>query len=559
MIDIANPDIEDLMRADNVTWARRSEIKLLGDTTFTLEGCKYMADIMRDTARHIAVMKGTQARITTCFMLREIHALINRLRPQGSLYYFPTEKDVEKFSKTRFGPLIENNPAIKAHLKRTNSVSVKQVGKSFLSLLGARATSVIQGKKDGGSVRTTPGDAVIRDERDLFDDDMAEMTNDRLLNSKLKLEVDLGSPTIPDIGIDKVFGESDQKFRMIKCRACNEFTCIAEDFPNSIKFEKDDSHGRFKPRFGCIKCGKRIYVADGEYVARFPDKYNSEYPMEGISGYHVSHFITPNCDLGLVMSDWEKAQIDGSKLGRFYNTYLGFPYIPIEDRLKQQDVFSCCGEEAMKTMSLTETAMGADIMKTNRVVIAEKTGNDSAKIIYMARVSGFDALFDLVQQFKVRSAVVCLRPYEESFRKFQVRCREHDAGIRVYGSEYKDKQKTFLKTDDKSGIYSVARTEAMDKSQAWIRSGKLEIPRNCTEVKVFAKECCNTAKTLETNEDTGDRVYRYRPVGDKQEHYRHTINYLQLALQDLTYYMGTNAPGYAEVGAGSYDPLTYDL
>ena len=560
MIDLADPKyLEMLMQADAVTWARRSEIKLLGDTTFTLDGCEYMGDIIRDAARYLAIMKGTQARITTAMMIREIHALINQQYPQGAIYYFPNEKDVEKFSKTRFGPLIADNPAIKKYLKNTNSVSIKKVGKSFLSLLGARATSVIQGKKDGGSVRSTPADSIIRDERDLFDDDMAEMTKDRLLNSTLKREVDLGSPTIPDIGIDKVFGESDQKMRMIKCKACNEYTCIAEDFPNSIQYEKETSHERFKPYFGCIKCGKRIFIADGEYVAKYPDRYNSKFPMEGISGYHVSHFITPNCDLGLVMSDWEKCQIDGSKMGRFYNTYLGFPYIDIEDRLKQQDVFDCCGEEAMKSLSLKETAMGADIMKTNRVVIAEKTGKDSAKIIYMARVSGFDALFDLVQRFKVRSAVVCLRPYEESFRKFQERCRKFDSSIRVFGSEYKDKQKNFLKTDEKSGIYSVARTEAMDKSQAWIRSGKLEIPRNCTEVKVFAKECCNTAKTLEVNEDTGDRVYRYRPVGDKNEHYRHCVNYLQIAIDDLTSYMGMSAPGYAPVGASSYDPLEYGL
>ncbi len=565
MIDVADPKyLEKLMQADAVTWARRSEIKLLGDTTFTLDGCEYMADIIRDSARYLAIMKGTQARITTAMMIREIHALINSQYPQGAIYYFPTEKDVEKFSKTRFGPLIADNPIIKKYLKNTNSVSIKKVGKSFLSLLGARATSVIQGKKDGGSVRSTPADSIIRDERDLFDDDMAEMTKDRLLNSTLKREVDLGSPTIPDFGIDRVFGQSDQKFRMIKCHACNEYTCIAEDFPESIKFEKEDSHGRFKPHFGCIKCGKRIFISDGEYVAKYPDRYDSKYPMEGVSGYHVSHFITPNCDLGLVMADWEKCQIDGSKMGRFYNTYLGFPYIDIEDRLKQQDVFNCCGDEKMKSMSLKETAMGADIMKTNRVVIAEKTGKDSAKIIYMARVSGFDALFDLVQQFKVRSAVVCLRPYEEEFRKFQARCsnlNKDSGGVRVYGSYYppKDNPKALMKTDDKSGTYCLNRTEAMDKSQAWVRSGKIEIPRNCTEVKVFAKECCGTAKTLEVNEDTGYRVYRYRPVGNDGDHYRHCLNYLQIAIQDLTSYQGMSSPEYATAGTSSYDPLEYGL
>lgn len=556
MINYNDPSyVNDLMHVDCVLWAVRNKIKLMGGTIFTLDGCEYMGDIMRDTARHIAVMKGAQARITTAFMLRMIHSLINGRQPQGGIYYFPKKEAVENFSKTRFGPLIADNPCIKKYLKRTNSVNIKQVGKAFISLLGASATTSIDGKKDSTSVRSTPADEVVRDERDLFEDAMAEMTEDRLLNSTLKKEVDLGTPTIPDFGIDKVFGESDQKFRMIKCHACNGYTCIAEEFPNSIKYEKVGD--RHEPYFGCIKCGKKIDVAHGEYVARYPDRYNDKYPMEGISGYHVSHFITPNCDLTLVMAKWEKSLMDRSLMGLFYNKYLGFAYIAIEDRLRQQDVFGCCGDDIMKSSSSVGTAMAADIMKTNRVVIAEKKGEEKAKIIYMARLSGFDALFDLAIRFNVKSAVVCLRPYEESARKFQERCSRKS--ITVYLSEYRDKQKNLLKTDDESGVYVVARTEMMDRSHAWVTSGKLELPRRCEEVNVFAREVCNTAKVLETDERSGDRIYRYRPVGDKQEHYRHCLNYLLLALLNLHDYDMRPELVLASGEQDVYCPLTWGL
>ena len=531
-IDYTDPEI--LSQADPIFWATFNKIKLMGNTEFTLDGCEYMADIMRDPARWIAVMKGTQARITTAFMLRLMHSVIYGRYPQGGIYYFPKKEAVESFSKTRFGPLIADNPCIKKYLKRTNSVNIKQVGKAFLSLLGAGATASIEGKKDGTGVRSTPADEVVRDERDLFDDDMAGMTFDRLLNSKFKKEVDLGSPTIPDVGIDMVFGKSDQKMRMIKCRACDEYTCITEEFPHSIQFRKSDSHSRFKPYFACIKCKAEIHPRDGIYTPKFPDRFDPKYPNEGVSGYHVSHFITPNCDLGLVMDKYEEAQSDTNEMGLFYNRFLGLPWIDVEDRLMQQDVFNCCGNDMMKTLSDVGTAMGADIMKTNRVVIAEKKPKGGAKIIHMSRVSGFDALYDLAKRFNVKSAVVCLRPYEESMRAFQAKCKPE--GIKVFGSEYRDKQKKLFSTDDETGTYVVHRTEAMDRSQAWIRSGKLEIPRKGAEVKIFAKECCNTAKTLETNEKTGDRVYRYRPVGDKQEHYRHCVNYLQLALLNLSDY-----------------------
>ena len=305
MISTLEQDVAGMMQVDSCFWAETNKIKLMGGTIFTLDGCEYMRDIMRDEARYRAVMKGTQARITTAFMIELIHDVRYGHYPQGGIYYFPKKEAVEHFSKIYFGPLISNNPCIKKHLRNTNSVNVKQVGKAFISLMGASATTIIEGKKDGTSVRQTPADIVIRDERDLFDDDMADMTFDRLLNSKFKKEVDLGSPTIPDIGIHKVFGESDQKFRLIKCEACNGYTCIAEEFPNSIKFRKED--GRFVPYSACIKCGKEIHPKNGEYVAKFPNRHNEKYPMEGISGYHVSHFITPNCDLKIVMDKWEEA------------------------------------------------------------------------------------------------------------------------------------------------------------------------------------------------------------------------------------------------------------
>ena len=514
-----------------------------------------MGDIMRDVARHIVVMKGAQARITTAFMLRAIHALRYGRYPQGSIYYFPNKLAVETFSKTRFGPLIDDNPCIKRHLKNTNSVNIKRVGRSFLRLLGATATVDIQGKKDSTSVRSEPADEAILDEYDLFDVTIADMIPDRLLNSLLKLMVWLGTPTIPDFGIDKIFGASDQKYRMIKCRACNEYTQIASEFPKSIKYERETAHEKYKPYFACIKCGKIIFTSDGEYVAKYPDRYDPQYPKEGISGYHVSHFITPNCELDLVMGKHEAALMDTSKMGLFYNSILGFSYIPLEDRLRRQDVFDCCGDDLMRPSSIIGTAMGADIMKTNRVVIAEKKSNGGAKVIYLARVSGFDALYDLVIKFNVKSAVICLRPYEESFRKFQARC--HKKEVKVFGSEYRDRQKNLQKTDEQSGVYSISRTEMMDKSHSWVKSGKLELPRKCEEVIVFAREMCDVAKVLETNEKTGDRIYRYRPIGDKQEHYRHAINYLMLALPNLHDYQIRFHPVLET--SSNYNPLTFGL
>ncbi len=534
MVDFAKYEKEDIISNDACLWALESGIKLIGGGVFTLEGFVHIVAIMRDRSRRRVVMKGAQGGGTTLFMLDAIHGLIHGHYPQGVIYYFPTEKSVEAFSKTRFGPLVDDNPSIRRCLKSTKSVSIKRVGDSFLSLLGARPTISIQGKKDSTAVRQTPADYVIRDERDLFDDDMAEQTKQRLLYSTVKKEVDLGTPTIPDFGISKEYFNSDQKLWMVKCEACNEYTCLSEEFPNSVRFDGES------PFFCCIKCHRSIYPANGEWVARYPDR--------DVSGYLVSHFLNANIDLRDVMARWERCQRDGT-VGEFYNSILGRPYIAAEDRLSIADVMACCNDEVMG-IGLKGTAMGADIGKTNHVVVAEKTDSERAKIIYMARVSGFDALHDIAKKYNVKSAVIDLRPYEESFRKFQAAEK-----YKVFGCVYQDRMKQFQKTDEKSGIYTLSRTEIFDKTHAWVRNGELEIPRKCAEVDEFAKQMCNAAKVLEEN-DAGDRRYVYRKLGD--EHYRNAVNYLYMALQNLYDYEISPQPVLAGTGK-DWNPLNWDL
>ncbi len=551
-IDLDNPNLNNLLQqSDPCYWALCNEIKLMGNTTFTLDGCRYMQQIMRDPSRFMAVMKGAQARITTAFMLRCIHSLKYGLYPKGVIYYFPSRDAVEDFSKTRFTPLINDNPCIKKHLKSTDSVFVKRVGKSFLTLKGGTATKILKGrKKDSMSVRSTPADEVIRDERDLFDDDMVEMTKDRLLDSVFKREVDLGTPTMPDFGIAKVYALSDQKNSMSKCEACDGYTCLVDEFPNCVKYKRETTHVNYEPYFACIKCGKEIPVLDQEFVAKYPDRE--------ISGYHIPHLITPNCELKLVMSRWEEAQIDGSKLGTFYNSILGLPYMETEERLTESDVLACCGSDVMRTsVSINQTAMGVDVGKAyHTILIAEKIDAKRAKIVYMCRVKGFPAVHDIAKKYNVKSAVVDRRPYEEAFEQFQ-----NTESYRVFGAQYPTSPKArnpFLKTDEKAGTYTVNKIQIFDKTHLWVKNKEIEIPRKCAEVDEFARQLCNCGKYIEEN-DTGDRIYVYLKLGDQQDHYRNALHYLYIALGDLTAYQGMAAVGYGGGTESSYDPLEWEL
>jgi len=544
-------DLQKLMMVDAPEWAVGNKIRLMGNTIFSLEGCRYMGDIMRDESRHIAVMKGTQARITTAMMLSAIHKLIQGIYPKGVIYYFPSRDSVEDFSKTRFGPLIKDNACIRKHLKATDSVFVKKVNKAFLTLKGATATKNLKGrKKDTMAARSTPADEIIRDERCMFDDDIVQMTKDRLLDSDFKRERDLGSPTLPDFGISKIFGLSDQKNSMSKCEACGGYTCLVDEFPNCIKYKRDSTHEAYHPYFACIKCGKPVKTTDQEMVPKYPDRE--------ISGYHIPHLISPKCEIKMVVSRWDEAQADESQMGTFYNSILGLPYMKAEERLTESDVLACCGSDPMRTsISIRQTAMGVDIGKAyHTVLVGEKIDDKRAKIIYMCRVKGFDAVHDIAKKYNVQSAVVDIRPYEESFTKFQ-----EQEPYRVFGAQYPTSPKArnpFLKADDKAGIYTINKIQIFDKTHSWVKNKEVVIPRNCDEVKEFARQLCNCGKAIEEL-PTGDRIYVYIKLGDQQDHYRNALHYLYIALQDLEHWQGMGAPGYVKEQEEDFDPLVHNL
>jgi hypothetical protein len=241
---------------------------------------------------------------------------------------------------------------------------------------------------------------------------------------------------------------------------------------------------------------------------------------------------------------------------------LGIPYVSAEDALTLADVYACCGHEPMRTeMMIRPTAMGADIGKRyHTVVIGEKVSEKKSRIIYMCRVKGFDELYKLCKKYNVKSAVIDRRPYEESFEKFKERAENlkqgvDGSGVTVYGAEYKDKQKNFVKTDEHIGTYSLSRTIMFDKTHNWVKSGLLEIPSRSREVEEYARQMCNCAKVLEEDEQTGDRIYRYQRTGDGEDHYRSATNYLYMALQVLDYEQGMQAAGYGRGESHDWNPM----
>jgi len=188
---------------------------------FTFKDHEYQREILTSRHQREVLKKGSQMGISEDEILKTLYGLIYARYPQGALYLFPSEKDVYDFSRARFGPLLVENPSLMKEVTQTESVTLKKVRKSMLYLRGARPTSKIEGMKQMATqLISIPVDRIVFDERDSMNDDMVELALNRLGHSNVKEEVYLGTPSLPDYGVSKLYDESDQRVWEIRCSHC---------------------------------------------------------------------------------------------------------------------------------------------------------------------------------------------------------------------------------------------------------------------------------------------------------------------------------------------------
>lgn len=508
---------EQMMTANPGFWASQWGIRLQA-CRFSFKDHEYQKEPMSSQARRRCYMKATQGGWTEIEVLRSLHAMINGFHPQGDLYMFPTTDDVGEFSKARFNPLIQaNKTSIGKYVKNTDTTSLKKVGTSFLYLRGARLSQKVSDQNESSKMRGIPVDSVKFDELDLMDESVIAKARGRMGHSHVKEEVFLSNPLIPGEGIDKIFATSDQRYWHRKCGVCGEWTCAEKWFiedPERCVGTRSDGTGYI----ACKKCGREVPIWNGtgsaEWVADLPS--NTGF----MHGYQHSQLTSVYNDPLEILHAFRNPP-EGN-LADVYRLRLGLPYIAAEDRLTKAQVLDCCNNLDMLHGHKGPCAMGVDVGKIKHIIIGIRTGKDQYTILKTAQLSEWQDIMDMAMRFGVKSAVVDIRPYEDSARKFQ-----KDAKFKTYLCEYKENTPQGTVYNDNTGIVAVNRTEIFDSTHRLTTTpGRLTIPRYSEVIEEFAKQMCGAFKVLETNKKTGTSVYRYK---GKNEHYRNALNYFLLA------------------------------
>lgn len=522
MIDVASPKLnEQLMQVDAGYWAVKSKIKLQA-SKFTFHGFEYQVEPMASTARRLCYLKARQSfGATINEVIKDLHGMIMGKYKLGVAHIFPTQDEVGEFSKSIFKPLIaDNRTFIGKYVKNvagtTDTTSLKKVRGAFLRLLGARLSQKVGESTENTSSKTAgfSVDKCVFDEVDYMDPAAVVKYIQSMGMSPHQHEVYLGNPSHEDFGIDLIFKQSDQRYWYRRC-SCGHWTCAEKSFPSCVKIRQDGTG-----YVGCDKCGKEVLVwngkGTGEWVRDFPEK--SDY----MHGYMASQLMTPFNDPAEILEDFVNPPF--GNLADVYRLRLGRAYSNRDEKLRKNDVLANCGNDAPAPKHSGPCAMGVDVGKIKHVVIGVKVDSKRFEIVRTCKVKSFQDVYDLGRRYNVKSTVIDIRPYEDEARAYQKASR-----YRTFLCEYSDTQITDAVFNDNTGVVKAHRTGIFDQTHRLIMQGNIRLPRQCPETEEFARQCCNCAKFEEKDKRRGIIVYRYRPTGDRQEHFRNALNYFILA------------------------------
>lgn len=474
---------------------------ILDGKPFTYDRHEYLIEPYKDDHPHQVEMKAAQLGLTSKALLKVAYgARYGGYR--GILYLFPSKSDVTDFSKGRIDPLIDENPeSIGQWIRDTDASNIKRIWNAFLYL---------RGMKSRVGLKSIPVDFTVFDELDEAPQNSVDMAMERMGHSEFKEVMKLSNPTLPDYGIDKAFQETDQRYWLLKCEKCGEYTCLEDTFPDCLITINNHVIR------ACQKCHSELNPSIGQWVAKRP-------AITDKRGYHYSQLFSHFVDPGDILNQFRTT----NNLTDFYNLKIGNAYVEAENRLSVQEVLALCGSEDIVTEDKGPCFMGVDQGKDLHIVVGKKHSQKAGKIVHLGVYKDWEELHRLMRNFNVSRCVVDALPETRNARAFAERFKG-----KVYLNYYNEHQKGSYKWNEKELIVSCNRTESLDSSHQGIMKQSIILPKQCGIVKEFAQHLHNVAKKLEENEETGSKRYVYVKLG--VDHFRHAFNYETIARHSKT-------------------------
>ncbi len=330
-------------------------------TKITPSGKRRMIDVRTSTKTFIA--EGFVSHNSTTANIKAFW--LAKHKGMDIIYSLPSSSDIKDFVSGKTNRLIAQNPIFQEWTTDKDSIEQKKVGNNIIYFRGTwteRAAIAI------------PADLYISDETDRSKQDIVIQYQTRLQHSKYAWEWYFSNPSVPGMGVDRFFEQSDQKHWFVKC-GCGKWQFMTLEHIQGTP-----------PMFVCSKCGKELERRNGEWVRRWQNK---EY-----SGYWIPSFVNPKITAQQILD--KKKQYTEEQ---FANFVQGIPYVGKGNILSRQAFFQNLTNvvNSQRSRPIIGVDTGVDI----KYVV----GNDEG-IFFYDKANDYEPIRSLLQRWPNAIAII---------------------------------------------------------------------------------------------------------------------------------------------------------
>lgn len=230
----------------------------------------YLWDVYSDFSPHQAIEKAAQIGFSTLAIIKSLY--VAHTMKMDMIYTMPTYGDMHTFVTGKVNRIIEQNPIFKEWTNDKDTIDQKKVGNSVIYYRGTWS------EREALSLSS---DLNVHDEVDRSNLKVIEQYGSRLQHSNYGWQWLFSNPSVPELGVDKLWSRSNQKHWFITCEHCNWKQFLTMENILTRDERKDDQW-----YFGCVKCKKEMDRHHGEWVARWPS-------ITEVAGYWISLLMAP--------------------------------------------------------------------------------------------------------------------------------------------------------------------------------------------------------------------------------------------------------------------------
>lgn len=528
----------------------------LNGRPYSFRDHEFQRDIIDDKSTTMVVLKSSQVGLSEV-SARMTLGLLATNASCVAIYGLQTVAFSSRFTKSRIDPIIAGSPTLSAMtVSASDSASFKQFNNGA-QLHGA-------GLSHGISVISVPAWALVVDELDFCDPQSVATAESRLSHSSFYNEETgvrgirrfFSTPTVPDYGVSKLFDQSNQRQRLVKCRHCSEWF-----WPNLLEQGVVDGWDRamveitavdvmqleergllHTARLLCPSCHGVITAQNlgpdrRAWVAKRPG-------VTRVSGWQVSPFDLPAYHTVETLLR-KLVEFGDSATNHWYNFALGIPYANslnsvVDGIVAQNTVVTPITPEQAKVGGVGGCVVGLDVGKISWIVIG-KVIDKELHILWVEQIrlrteDGSDLegrVLELLRAYRVVVGIMDALPYTDTI----LRIIAQYPAIRAAEYSIRDKTLPMMVAPEDSDIAKMNRGKTISYLVRRVNSGQVKFPR-INETAIVAAHL-RALRQVERIKENGEVVQEWVSTGP--DHYGHALNYCNMAAQSL---MDTIAVSY---------------